>query len=88
VLYSNTSGIAGYILQIADASQIWLVLIATGLAAGALAAFIDIASDWLADLKGGVCQNVEEGGTFYLNRAFCCWGRDGSYASGSQQKGY
>jgi chloride channel 3/4/5 len=81
VLYSSTSGIAGYILQIADASQIWLVLIATGIAAGALAAFIDIASDWLADLKAGVCRNVEEGGTFYLNRSFCCWGRDGSYAT-------
>ena len=74
VLYSNTSGIAGYVRQLADASQIWWVLIATGIAAGLVAAFIDVASDWLADLKGGVCSNVEHGGRFYLNKAFCCWG--------------
>ena len=74
VLYSNTSGIAGYFRQLADASQIWWVLIATGIAAGLVAAFIDVASDWLADLKGGVCGNVQQGGKFYLSKAFCCWG--------------
>src|SRR6201986_4899556 len=77
VLYSSTSGITGHILQIADASQIWAVLIATGIAAGAFAAFIDIASDWLGDIKAGVCGSVQEGGRFYLSRPFCCWGHDG-----------
>jgi chloride channel 3/4/5 len=77
VIQSNTSGITGHILQIADASQIWGVLIATGIAAGAIAAFIDVASDWLGDLKGGVCGNIHEGGKFYLNKTFCCWGYDG-----------
>lgn len=77
VMNSNTSGITGHILQIADASQIWVVLIATGIAAGAIAAFIDVASDWLGDLKGGVCGNIQEGGKFYLNKTFCCWGYDG-----------
>jgi chloride channel 3/4/5 len=52
------------------------VLIATGIASGLIAAFIDVASDWLADLKGGVCGNVQHGGRFYLSRGFCCWGVD------------
>jgi chloride channel 3/4/5 len=76
VLHSSTSGLIGQIRQIADASQIWLVLIATGIASGLVAAFIDVASDWLADIKGGVCGNVQHGGRFYLSRGFCCWGVD------------
>jgi chloride channel 3/4/5 len=78
VLYSSTTGLSGYLRQLVDASHIWFVLIATGIAAGALAAFIDVASDWLGDLKSGVCGNVANGGTFYLNRSFCCWGYDGN----------
>ena len=77
VLQSNAKGLLGYAVQLVDASQIWLVLIATGLAAGVLAAGIDIASDWLGDLKTGYCKSGPEGGKFYLNREFCCWGLDG-----------
>lgn len=73
-LYSRATGLFGYLQQMLDASQIWIVLIATGLASGVLAAGIDVASDWLADLKTGYCQNGEGGGRFYLNKGFCCWG--------------
>ena len=59
-----------------DASQIWIVLISTGIAAGVLAAAIDVASDWLGDLKTGFCRSGAGGGSFYLNRGFCCWGHD------------
>jgi chloride channel 3/4/5 len=76
VLKSSASGIVGQIRQFVDHSQIWIVLIATGIAAGLVAAFLDVASDWLADLKGGVCGNIQHGGKFYLNQAFCCWGTD------------
>ncbi|QDS74680.1 hypothetical protein FKW77_000207 [Venturia effusa] len=76
VLRSNCTGLIGQIRQFADASQIWIILIATGVAAGLVAAFIDVASDWLADLKGGICGNVQHGGKFYLSKAFCCWGND------------
>ncbi|KAH0536874.1 hypothetical protein FGG08_006277 [Glutinoglossum americanum] len=55
ILQSNTKGLLGYAAQLVDASQIWLVLIATGIAAGVLAAGIDIVSDWLGDLKMGYC---------------------------------
>jgi chloride channel 3/4/5 len=76
VLKASASGLIGQLRQFADHAQIWVVLIATGIAAGLVAAFIDVASDWLADLKGGVCGNVKYGGRFYLNQAFCCWGAD------------
>ena len=73
-LYSSATGVFGYAQQMLDASQIWMILIAAGVASGVLAAGIDVASDWLADLKTGYCRTGEGGGRFYLNRGFCCWG--------------
>jgi chloride channel 3/4/5 len=75
-LYSNATGIIGYAREMADASQIWIVLLLTGMAAGLVAAGIDVASDWLGDIKSGYCSNGPDGGHFYLNRYFCCWGYD------------
>ena len=75
-LHSQASGLFGYAQRILDASQIWLVLIGTGIAAGVLAAGIDVASDWLGDLKTGYCRSGLGGGQFYLNRGFCCWGHE------------
>jgi len=77
ILGLNASGLLGSARQLADASQIWLILIATGIAVGAIAAGIDVVSDWLGDLKTGYCSNVSAGGKFYLNKYFCCWGLDG-----------
>jgi hypothetical protein len=59
---------------LADASQVWVILVAAGILSGGIAAFIDVASDWLADLKTGYCHNVDGDGRFYLNKSFCCWG--------------
>ena len=77
ILYSKATGLLGYAQQLLDASQIWLVLIATGIASGVLAAGIDVASDWLGDLKTGYCKSGDGGGRFYLNKGFCCWGHEG-----------
>lgn len=77
VLYSSATGLLGYVQQALDASQIWIVLILTGLAAGVFAAAIDVASDWLADVKTGYCSAGVDGGRFYLNKYFCCYGYDG-----------
>lgn len=79
LLYSNGQGLVGYARKLLDAGNVWLVLIATGVAVGIIAAFIDVASDWLADLRVGFCKNGEGGGKFYLNRSFCCWGHDGRF---------
>ncbi|KAI5841037.1 chloride channel [Morchella snyderi] len=57
--------------RLLDASQVWVVLLCTGVAAGMIAAAIDIATNWLGDLKHGYC-----GGAFYLSRRFCCLGLD------------
>jgi chloride channel 3/4/5 len=76
-LQSSASGLLGHLRQLADASQVWWILIAAGLASGLIAAFINIASDWLGDLKTGVCSNAGGDGKFYLNRVFCCWGYTG-----------
>lgn len=76
-LCSRAKGLVGQFQILADASQIWLVLIATGLVVGVLAACIDVASDWLGDLKTGYCRHGPGGGKFYLNKGFCCWGHEG-----------
>ncbi|PKY01382.1 voltage-gated chloride channel [Aspergillus campestris IBT 28561] len=76
LLYSGNQGIVGYARRLLDASNVWLILIATGIAVGIIAACIDVASDWLGDLKTGYCKNGPGGGKFYLNRNFCCWGHD------------
>lgn len=77
VLYASATGLLGYVRQLADASQVWVVLVLTGLAVGTVAAGIDITTDWLGDLKGGFCSAAsEDGGAFYLNKGFCCYGYD------------
>ncbi|KAL2753647.1 hypothetical protein ACRALDRAFT_2044004 [Sodiomyces alcalophilus JCM 7366] len=76
VLRSSGRGLLGIAQQIADASQVWVILILTGLAVGAVSAGINITTDWLGDLKLGYCASGPEGGAFYLSRSFCCWGYD------------
>lgn len=75
VLRSNTQGLFGKLQLSFDSAQEWIILVATGSLVGTLAAVIDITTDWLADLKAGYCSN-EDGGRFYLNKAFCCLGYD------------
>ncbi|CAG8061878.1 unnamed protein product [Penicillium olsonii] len=76
LLYSSGQGLLGHARRLLDGSNIWLVLIATGIAVGIIAASIDIATDWLGDLKAGYCKSGSGGGKFYLNKSFCCWGLD------------
>ncbi|XP_058251659.1 H(+)/Cl(-) exchange transporter 3 isoform X2 [Hemibagrus wyckioides] len=52
-----------------DAWSGWLVVTLTGLASGALAGLIDIAADWMNDLKEGVCLSA-----LWFNHEQCCWG--------------
>jgi len=75
VLQGSATGLLGYVRQFLDASQVWVILVLTGLAVGALAAGIDVTTDWLGDIKYGYCS-TEDGGAFYLNKDFCCLGYD------------
>ncbi|EAW14069.1 chloride channel protein [Aspergillus clavatus NRRL 1] len=74
LLYSSSPGLSGYARRLLEAGNVWVVLIATGILVGIIAACIDITSNWLGDLKTGYCKNGPGGGRFYLNRDFCCWG--------------
>lgn len=83
VLSSSASGLLGYLRILMDASEIWIILVLTGLLVGAIAAGINVTSDWLGDLKLGFCSSGPEGGHFYLNKGFCCYGYDqGSNCAG------
>jgi chloride channel 3/4/5 len=84
VLYSSATGVLGYARRLIDASQVWIVLLLTGMAVGAVAACINVTTDWLGDLKEGYCSSGPEGGHFYLNKAFCCYG----YDQGSKCEGW
>ncbi|CCF43745.1 voltage gated chloride channel [Colletotrichum higginsianum] len=54
-----------------DAAQGWLVVTLIGVAIGLNAAFLNIITEWLSDIKMGYCTTA-----FYLNENFCCWGED------------
>lgn len=76
LLSSGSKGLLRQVRFLLDASHVWLVLIATGVAVGVVAACIDIASNWLGDIKTGYCKSE---GNYYLNKTFCCWGYDGLF---------
>ncbi|CCJ29114.1 unnamed protein product [Pneumocystis jirovecii] len=61
-------GIWGKIYQFWDFSQLWVIIITTGISIGVISGFIDIVSGWLSDIREGYCKSG-----FYLNRNFCCW---------------
>lgn len=64
-------GLYGKILWVLEVSHAWIVLIFTGVSVAVIAAFIDIVSRWLGDIKFGHCTDA-----FYLTREYCCSGID------------
>lgn len=64
-------GLYGKLLWIIDVSHVWIVLIMSGISVAFVAAFIDIVSRWLGDIKFGHCTDA-----FYLTREYCCSGID------------
>ncbi|KAI5363074.1 Putative CBS domain, chloride channel, voltage gated, chloride channel, core [Septoria linicola] len=54
-----------------DAGQGWIVVTLIGTAIGLNAAFLNIITEWLSDIKLGHCTTA-----FYLNEQFCCWGAE------------
>lgn len=59
----------GKTIRLLNQCQTWVIICLTGIAVGILAAFIDVLSLYLGDLKEGHCS-----GPFYLSKSFCCWG--------------
>lgn len=54
-----------------DAGHAWIVVTLVGAAIGLNAAFLNIVTEWLSDIKLGHCTTA-----FYLNESFCCWGAE------------
>ena len=75
-LVAGRGGVIGGLRHLIDASKVWIIVLATGISVGVIAAAINITSDWLGDLKQGYCSSGPEGGHFYLSKSFCCYGYD------------
>ncbi|CAN6610445.1 anion/proton exchange transporter Gef1p [Trichomonascus vanleenenianus] len=67
----NSSKSKYHFTRIYHSAQGWLVLALMGVCIGCLAAFLNIVSEWLADIKNGHCTLG-----FYLNKDFCCAERE------------
>lgn len=66
-----------------DAGQAWIVVTLVGAAIGLNAAFLNIITEWLSDIKLGHCTTA-----FYLNESFCCWGAEGGCPEWKRWSGF
>uniref|UniRef100_G1P808 Chloride channel protein n=1 Tax=Myotis lucifugus TaxID=59463 RepID=G1P808_MYOLU len=57
-----------FIKGLLDAWSGWVVMLLIGLLAGTLAGVIDLAVDWMTDLKEGICLSA-----FWYSHEQCCW---------------
>ncbi|KAJ1864140.1 glycerol ethanol, ferric requiring protein, partial [Coemansia sp. RSA 2703] len=53
----------------------WAVVGVSGVVIGVITALISIVTEWLSDMKLGVCAHG-----WWLNRKFCCWQHDSAEA--------
>ncbi|TPX68097.1 hypothetical protein SpCBS45565_g03386 [Spizellomyces sp. 'palustris'] len=60
-------GLKGRLMNHLDAAQAWILLALIGIACGCIASFIDIAYNFLSDLRTGYC-----GTDVWRNRRSCC----------------
>ncbi|KAG0262931.1 hypothetical protein BG011_009527 [Mortierella polycephala] len=65
----SLGGIRGSLMNRADSLKGWILVILTGVITACLAAFIDVSSWWLGDLRMGYCTT-----NFWWSQYFCCWG--------------
>lgn len=74
IAHPHWGGVSAWRRRVADsidAGQAWLVVTLIGAAIGLNAAFLNIVTEWLSDIKRGYCTTA-----FYLNENFCCWGAE------------
>lgn len=69
---SEVGGVRGLVRRGWDGTIPWLVVVATGIGTGVLAATLDILTAWLTDLRYGACTD-----TWWMNKSVCCTGLDG-----------
>ncbi|KAG0309658.1 hypothetical protein BGZ98_009978 [Dissophora globulifera] len=69
----SQGGIRGRLKNRADGLKGWVIVLLTGVITACLAAFIDVSSWWLGDLRMGYCTT-----SFWWSQYFCCWGSSGT----------
>ncbi|KAI8358592.1 chloride channel [Mortierella sp. GBAus27b] len=65
----SMAGVRGLFKNRADSMKGWILVLLTGVITACLAAFIDVSSWWLGDLRMGYCTT-----NFWWSQYFCCWG--------------
>ena len=56
------------IVTLHDSWSGWICVLLVGLSSGMAAAIVDIGTNWMTNIKDGLCVNA-----FWLNKAQCCW---------------
>lgn len=56
------------IVTLHDSWSGWICVLFVGLSSGLAAAIVDIGTNWMSNIKDGLCVNA-----FWLNKAQCCW---------------
>lgn len=69
-------------MRLWDSTLPWLVVAATGIGTGVLAAGLDILSAWLSDLRFGVCRDM-----WWMSKGVCCTGLDGEWLRAGSGEG-
>ncbi|XP_076336973.1 H(+)/Cl(-) exchange transporter 5-like isoform X1 [Tachypleus tridentatus] len=77
IIKKRTERVLDFIRGIHDAWSGWLCVLLVGVAAGAVAGVIDIGTQWMKDLKEGVCPQA-----FWLNQEQCCWSSNDTFNEG------
>ena len=56
------------IITLHDSWSGWICVLLVGLSSGLAAAMVDIGTNWITNIKDGICVNA-----FWLNKPQCCW---------------
>uniref|UniRef100_A0A8B9JG07 Chloride channel protein n=1 Tax=Astyanax mexicanus TaxID=7994 RepID=A0A8B9JG07_ASTMX len=68
ITHRSKESIWEFVKSLLDAWSGWVVMLLIGLLSGTLAGVIDLAVDWMTDLKEGVCLSA-----FWYSHEQCCW---------------
>lgn len=61
-------GLWQQIVTLHDSWSGWICVLLVGLSSGLVAAIVDIGTNWITNIKDGICVNA-----FWLNKPQCCW---------------
>lgn len=71
----------GSMVRLLDSLQPWIVTVVSGVLVGLTAAYLDLLSVWISDVRTGICREQP-----FLSRSACCTGLDRAYILSSSVK--